>query len=83
MVLVVSVVFEMVACSDFVFSGSSDHKGEENGDDHEGKEQQDRAVERVRVVIEPARDDCRKGCKQCVGGYDREVDGIPCPAVEV
>ena len=41
MVLVVSVVFEMVACSDSVFSGSSDHKGEENGDDHEGKEQQD------------------------------------------
>ena len=80
---VVLVVFEKMACGCLVLSGSSDHKGEENGDDHEGKEEQDRAVERVRDVIEPARDNCRKGCKQCVGGYYRKVDGIPCPAVKV
>ena len=63
-------MFESMTGSDSVFSRSSDHKGEEDGDDHEGKQEQDRAVERVRDVIEPARDDCRKGCKQCVGGYD-------------
>ena len=80
-VCVVSVV--SLASSDLVFSGSSDHKRQEDGDDHKGKEEQDRAVERVRNVIEPARDNCRKGCKQCVGRDDRKVDGIPCPAVKV
>ena len=83
MVLVVVVVFESMTGSDSVFSRSSDHKGEEDGDDHEGKEEQDRAVERVRAVIEPARDDCRKGSKECVGRDDREVDRIPGPAVKV
>ena len=79
----VPVVFEPVACSGLMFSGSSDHKCQENGGDHEGKEEQDRTVERIRHVIEPARDDCREGCKKCVGRNDRKVDGIPCPAVEV
>ena len=67
---VVFVVIEPVACSDLMFSGSSDHKCQENGGDHEGKEQHDRAVEGVRAVIESARDDCRKGCKECVGRND-------------
>ena len=66
----VSVVLELVSCSDFLFSRSSDHKCQEDGGNHEGKEKQDRTVERVRHVIEPARDHCRKGRKECVGGND-------------
>ena len=67
---VVFVVSERMACSNLMFSGSSDHKCQEDGGDHEGKQEQDRAVERVGAVIEPARDDCRKGCKECVGRND-------------
>jgi hypothetical protein len=80
---VVLVVIEMASDIDLVLSGSSDHKCEEDGDNYEGKEEQDGAVERVRAVIEPARDYGRKGCKECVGRNDRKVNGIPCPAVKV